>query len=299
MTAVAWTPGSSTVAVSDKDGSIYLWNPATGRARGRPLTIPGAGRAYTAAISPDGTLLAAGYSDGTTYLWSLASRHLLAALPDPDPVAGQQVDSVAFSPDGQTLVTADGNGAAYVWPITPANQTTVPAMTLPDPAGAGVWSVVFSSRGTLATGDYAGHVYLWDLTSGTATGSFDIPGGIPVTALAFSPGGAILAAGSGSAASGVGSLYLFSPSAGAGRFLGAVGPVWALSFAGRSLAAADGDGQTYLWLVSPAGLTASVAATLPDPNPGTEGVGALAFSPGRQWLVTGDTNGLAYVWMLR
>jgi hypothetical protein len=298
MTQVAWTPDSSIVATSDKDGSTYLWDPATAKMHGPPLTVPGAGKAFAMAISPDGTTLAAGYSNGSTYLWDIATGQPIGTLVDPSPAAGRQVDSVAFSPDGHTLVSADGNGHAYVWQIPPTRQSPTPVRTLTDPAGAGMWSAVFSSGGTLATGDYSGNIYLWNLGSGGYRGPLAVPGGIPVTALAFSQDGSVLVAGSGSLSAGSGSVYLFSTASLAGQDIANPGPVWAMSFNGSTLAAADGNGQTYLWRISEARLTATPAGVLPDPNSGIQGVGAVDFSPNGRWLVTGDTNGRAYVWRL-
>jgi WD40 repeat protein len=295
MTTVAWTPDGATVATSDKNGIIYLWDPATGHRQGRPLAVTGAGKAYTTAISRDGSLLAAGYSNGTTYLWNLASRHLIGALPDPGSAAGKEVNTVVFSPDGHTLITADGNGASYLWAVSSGHPATTPSLTLPDPASTGVWSAAFSSRGTLATGDYAGNIDLWNPVTGARAGYITLPGGLAVTALAWNPAGTVLAAGTGSVQTGSGALYLINPANFADRSLGSIGSVWALSFAGRTLAAADGNGQTYLWTNSTA-LTAIAAGALPDPSPGTGGVGAVAYSPSGHLLVTGDTNGQAYLW---
>ena len=296
MTSIAWTPDSSIVATGDKDGNSYLWDPQTGQQHGPPFTIAAAGEVYAIAISPDGSTLAAGYSNGSTYLWGIASRKLIATLRDPGHAASRQVDSVAFSPDGQLLVSADGSGNAYLWRITPGHQSLVPVMTLPDPAGAGVWSAVFSSRGMLATGDYRGNVYLWNTSSGSYSGRFVVPGGEAVSALAFSPDGRVLAAGSGSVSTDTGSMYLFDVGSQTSKFISSGGSVWALAFAGDKLAAAVGNGETYLWDVNVADLAASSGGTLTDPHTGALGVGAVGFSPDRKWLVTGDTNGLAYVW---
>jgi WD40 repeat protein len=91
-------------------------------------------------------------------------------------------------------------------------------------------------------------------------------------------------------------MFLFNTASQAGDNIANPGPVWAMSFSGSTLAAADGNGQTYLWNVNASSLTATSAGTLADPNSGAQGVGALDFSPNGKWLVTGDTNGRAYVW---
>lgn len=289
------------MAVGDKDGSVYLWDAVTGRPHGEPFSAPGAGQVFAIAISPDGATLAAGYSTGATYLWDIATRRQEAVLRDPGLAAGREVDSLAFSPDGRLLVSADGNGAASLWRVNPARHRAVLALTLPDPAGEGVWSAAFSSAGVLATGDYAGNVYLWDPRTGADLGRLLIPGGDPVTALAFSRDGSTLAAASGSKPAGTpppgsGSLYLFRTTTQAGRLVASVGAIWGLQFAGHTLAAAAGGGQTYLWSVSTGSLSATSAATLTDPDSGPQGVGTLGYSPDHKWLVTGDTNGQAYVW---
>lgn len=289
MSGVSWNPSGTLVALSDKNGSAYVWDIATGRMHGRPLTVPGAGKAYSAAFSPDGRTLAVGYSNGVSYLWNVASGRRIATLSDP---GGREIDSVAFNPTGSELVTADGNGHAYVWDITTGHQNDAPATALPDPAGAGVWSAVFSAGGMLATGDYNGNIYLWNVSTGQSTGPLVIPGSSPVSALAFSPDGSVIAAGNES-----GSMYLFGVAGQNGSFIYSASSIWALSFAGNTtLAMADRDGDTYLWRVNATALSASRIGTLRDPNSGSAGVGSLAFSHNGQWLVTGDTNGSAYSW---
>jgi serine/threonine-protein kinase len=294
MTAVTWNAGGTLVATSDKDGSTYLWNVPGGQPHGGPLALPGAGKAFSAAFSPDGTRLAAAYSDGTTYLWNVTTGRITATLHDP---GGTEVDSVAFSPDGGTLATADGNGSAYLWDVAPGSHLSRPAATLRDPAGHGVWSAAFAIDGTLATGDYYGNVFLWDIGSRSVSATFAMPGagpGDPVTALAFSHNGSVLAAGDQA-----GNAYLWSVTRQRGNLIDTTpgNPVWGFSFSGSdSMAMADNDGYTYLWHVTPGSVTATPAASLSDPRSGSEGVGALAFSEDGKWLVTGDTNGSAYLW---
>ena len=299
MTSVSWSPTGSLVATSDKNGSTYVWDVSAGRQAAPPFGGPAG--AFTTAFSPDGTELATGYSNGTTYIWSYKTGRLLASLRDPGSASGKEVDSVAFSPNGRTLATGDGNGYIDVWNVSSGGKLLT---SLADPAGAGVFSVAFSSRGTLATGDYDGNVNIWDLASGASTATFALPGGscpsticAAVSALAFSGDGRVLAAGneSGSAelwnlAAGTGSL-INPPVAAAGK------SIWAFSFGGSGLLAmADANGHAYLYRLAGGGLTASIAGSLTDPDSGSDGIGSLAFSADGRYLVTGDTNGNAYLW---
>jgi serine/threonine protein kinase len=302
-TSITWNPAGTILAASNKDGSIYLWSPATDRSIGPELAEPG--KALAAAFSPDGTELAAGYDSGWTYLWNVRTGGLIASVRDPGSSALEQVDSVAFSPDGRTLVTSDGNGRANLWAVSGAGRRLTFLTSLRDPSGVGVYSAVFSSTGTLATGDYDGYVYLWDTTTGSPTATFSLPGGgdcgtaicSAISGLSFSADGSVLAASNES-----GNVELWNVTAGLGNPLAlppkASGlPVWAVAFdSGNLLALACDDGTTYLYQVGAAGSSGSLAGALTDTPAGSQGVGALGFSPNGTYLVTGDTNGNTNLW---
>ena len=307
ISSVAWSPNAQLVAASDKDGSTYLWNAATASRDGAALIGPAS--AYTTAFSPDGAILATGYRDGSTYLWNVATGRRVAVLRDPGSGSGKEVDSVAFSPDGTRLATGDGNGYANVWDVTDPRHPARRA-SLADPAGAGIFSVVFSSHGTMATGDYQGHVYLWNSARRVPSATFSLAGGAcpagticdAVSALAFSADGRLVAAGTER-----GTAEIWSSATRQGSHIGTFGghpAIWGLSFGGSGrqgimLGMASGDGTTYLWRINAASLSATSAGTLPDPGSGSQGVGTLAFSGNGQYLVTGDTNGSAYLWKAR
>jgi len=61
---------------------------------------------------------------------------------------------------------------------------------------------------------------------------------------------------------------------------------------GAVLAAADGNGQVYLWDVAGGGLARAFA------DPGSRVVNDVAFAPAGNLLATADGNGCTYLWQL-
>src|SRR5271165_3151653 len=97
---VAFSPHGKTLASGNYDGTIRLWNAATGQQIGQTLNDGHAGEVNSIAFSHDGKTLASGDSNGTIQLWNVATGQQIRP-----PLNGRAggVNSVAFSPDGTTL----------------------------------------------------------------------------------------------------------------------------------------------------------------------------------------------------
>ncbi|WP_214321785.1 serine/threonine-protein kinase [Nonomuraea sediminis] len=222
--AAAFGPGARMAAVASGN-RLLLWDTAERRQLG---TLRGQAASSVLAFSPDGRWLAAGAADSREVtLWDVARRSPSGRV---RLAHGDSVDGLVFSPDGRTLAAAPDDGPAELWDVATLTRTrTLPrdgdrAMAFRPDGGAlavgGLDSAVVDLRGggvvdkpfgggidgvhsiayagsRVATGFHQLGVDLWDATDGRSLGrlwpdhaEFDT-----VVALAFSPGGTLLATG--------------------------------------------------------------------------------------------------------
>ncbi len=110
----SFSPDGKEVAWASYDGTVRIWNAATGRSIRvlGPLSAD-AGSELNAAWSPNGRYVATSGELVNGELWDATTGARLAEFKRLE----SQTSDAEFSPDGTEVVTAENSGAAYVWHV--------------------------------------------------------------------------------------------------------------------------------------------------------------------------------------
>jgi WD40 repeat protein/class 3 adenylate cyclase len=186
---MSFTPDGRTLASSDVDGGVTVWDVATGEIIEQ---LSGhRGEVWGLAVSPDGRTLYSSASDGQAIVWDLAGdRRLIRSFRPARRFAVIATPrGIAVSPDGRTLAFTHGNGAVdLIDTRTLARRRTARAME------GFAAAVDFSPDGRLlAVAGERGRLTLWDGRTLARAGELR---GLDANsqAIAFSPDGKLLAA---------------------------------------------------------------------------------------------------------
>jgi WD40 repeat protein len=274
VTFVKYLPDGKAVVTASLDGTIRVWDRATGKELRRfqstvPANVipvrPGGRPGWTAygrgpsslALSHDGKVLAAAYPNQGVQLWDVDSGKALRLI------QGQATNTAAvlFTPDGKTLVARSGNRIVYLLDVNTGNEIRNIPIKGKQPGGGNVVVIANANQGAgmalsrdgklLATaetdfnqGKVSSYVRVVEIDTGKEVRQINTPDG--ASAPAFSPDSKILAYGSGNA------VVLTEAATGKDiRKLDVAAGVTTLAFApdGKTLATRGRDQHIRLWEV--------------------------------------------------
>jgi WD40 repeat protein len=181
VTCLAVTPDGTRVFSGSVDGTVRLWDAASGQAAG--VLTTGHGQVQGLALSDDGQRLLTGGSTGSLCIWDVKERKLVQTIP---PLLKGRIDQLAVTREGRTAAIIVA-GAVALYDLG-SKGTARPRLVTRD-----AWSVAFTpdSR-TLAVGGGDRVVRLYDVVSGHFRG--ELPGhSHQVVALAFNRDATLLA----------------------------------------------------------------------------------------------------------
>jgi WD40 repeat protein len=190
--ALAFAPAGKTLAAGRTDSLVQLWNVA-GQAPKEHDQLPGhTYRPFALAFTPNGKLLITGCFDPTMRFWDLRGKEPdgWSLLTDDGPAA-YHVAAVTISADGRLVATASavGRRVLRVWRIDGSllKELDVPEIKAQHP--------VFSPEHNALTFAVDGFIVTWDFDQEKPAERSRLKIDGPVNALAYSPDGHTLAAG--------------------------------------------------------------------------------------------------------
>jgi WD40 repeat protein len=272
--AVAIAPDGSWLASGGDDGTVRIWDAATGQER---AALKGhTGGVQAVAIAPDGSWLASGGWDKTVRIWDAATGQERVTLKGHT----HWVQAVAIAPDGSWLASGSSDGTVRIWDAATGQER----VTLE--AHASVEAMAIAPDGSwLASGGSGGSVRIWDAATGQERATLIDTSWVEGVAIA--PDSSWLASGGWN-----GTVQIWDAATGQERVTlkGHSDRVEALAVApdGSWLASSGDDGTVRIW---------DMATGQERPNlTGTSWVRAVAVAPDGTWLASGDRGWTVRIW---
>jgi WD40 repeat protein len=246
VTALCFSRDGRLLATGNRDGTMRVWDVASGARQTVMQRSDPPRRIVQLAFSPDSQTLAGG-SHWAVALWDVATGRERVPLPGRPPLT--------FSPDGKTLATARTNGpGVQLWDVDTGKRRAVhwgesPSMDSLDLSQAPQVLAYSRDWSTLATGEYARTIFLWDVArlkrQATLAGHEEI-----LNSLVFAPDGRTVAT-----ASNDRTVKWWEVTTGRLRatFEGHTGAVYDVAFSpdGQRLASGGFDQTVRLWDLDP------------------------------------------------
>jgi WD40 repeat protein len=168
VTDLAFSPDSKMlVSLSNNDGTVRLWDVATGKSLAKleiPPGPPGAGNQAPCAVAflPDGKAFVTSHQGGPLHLWDSATRRCTATLRHPDACF-----RLAFSADGKCLASASTR-EMRIWDLATERPRSI--FTLKPEMISWPFLLAYLPEGRTLVGlrgEGCKVVTLWDVAAGT------------------------------------------------------------------------------------------------------------------------------------
>ena len=291
VTSLAFDPDGKTLASGHEDGTIRLWDVATGKVI---KTLEGHADVVTSVVFwPDGKTLGSGSLDRTIKIWNVATGKVNATLEG----HSGGVSSMTLNSEGNTLASGSHDRTIKLWDVA----TNKEIKTL-EGHSAGVTSVAFRPNGkTLASGSAAweSEIKLWDVESGEVSSTLVWPNKNAgpnlegVACLVFSPDGKTLVLGAKNMWIIQWDLEKETIIGISGAYLGRAASSLAFSLDGKTLASSDKTDASSIrfWNMADVEKRMPGYADIPSLEcvweSSDEGSAVVAFSPDGKTLATG------------
>jgi Tol biopolymer transport system component len=178
--SLAFAPDGKTLLAGAWDGSIRLWDIATGKEIHQYTGHHGSVRSV--AFSPDGKTFASGGKDMIIRVWETATGKELRRLDGDEPMFG--VARLAYSPDGKLLASL--GQSLRLWDTATGREVRR------IDARKGISSLAFSPDGRYLAYGTANSITLFDLAAAKQVRQFTAPSRTWFANLALTPDGKIL-----------------------------------------------------------------------------------------------------------
>ncbi|KAF9542082.1 WD40 repeat-like protein [Agrocybe pediades] len=116
----AFTPDESNILLVSDVGMVHVLDAHTGSDLAEPfeVTMRGAGQLTSTTISPDATMVGAGYFGGTIYIWDI---HAGTTIHGPFVSHSDWVSALVFSQDGKKLISGSHDTTIRIWDVDTGN----------------------------------------------------------------------------------------------------------------------------------------------------------------------------------